>query len=248
MRVISLGYHDVAGGAQPALAARRDPIYTLDRHAFVDQLDIIRKTEPPAPLFLTFDDGALCSASCIAGELERRRLRGLFFIVTAWIGSAGFLDERQIRRLHDSGHIIGSHSHTHPERMSHLPWNGLQDEWGESSRILNRIIGEPVRFASVAGGYYSQKVAASAAAAGYRFLFTSEPTAAVNCIDGCIVMGRYSIRRSTPTRTVGAIVRGERLPRYCQAVAWLAKKSAKCIAGPLFLDLRRAMISRSIPF
>ena len=44
-----------------------------------------------SPSMLTFDDGG-ASSIWIADELERHQLRGAFFIVTARIGTPGFID------------------------------------------------------------------------------------------------------------------------------------------------------------
>ena len=236
-------------------------MYTISREAFVHQLDLIRmrtapgrvpvsrllQPEGPVPVILTFDDGAMCASICVANELETRGCIGHFFVTTDWIGHPGFLDERRIRELSDRGHVIGSHSRTHPERMSSLSYDELLCEWYESCRVLSNIVRGPVRIGSVAGGYYSRKVARAAAAAGITVLFTSEPTTAVKWVDGCAVLGRYSIHRSTPATVVAAIVSGAKWPRHRQAAIWFAKKGVKCIAGRWFPDLRRALLAAGFP-
>lgn len=261
MHAISLGYHDVSGGGQPPDAARGASVYTIPYEAFVDQLRrvgartaarqvslINRRSDWGAsvPVFLTFDDGALCAHSCVAAELEKAGWSGHFFITTDWIGRPGFLDQRRIRQLHDRGHVIGSHSCRHPERMSCMNPDELLREWSDSCRVLSDIVGQPVRTASVAGGYYSCRVGRAAAAAGIEVLFTSEPATAVTMEDGCMVLGRYSIRRSTPASVVAAIAAGEKWPRYEQAVLWSAKSVVKRVAGRWYLDVRRMALARGL--
>jgi len=198
------------------------------------------------PLFLTFDDGAVSSYTCVAGELEQRGWRGHFFVTTDWTGRPGFLAARQIRELHARGHVIGSHSCSHPARMSKLSWEELLREWKESCAILSDILQEPVVTASVADGYYSLKVGKAAAAAGIQVLFTSEPSAKVSNVDGCLILGRYSIQSHTPARVSGAIAARNRWPRLRQAILWQAKKPVKALAGESYFTIRRLLLSRGI--
>src|SRR4051812_33126946 len=126
MRAISLGYHDVNDTCD--LPAHKK-IYTLERRHFEDHLESIRihagrdavqTISAPrigqngVPVFLTFDDGAESAYTFVAGLLEERGWRGHFFIITNWIGRPGYVDRRQIRELHSRGHVIGSHTCTHP--------------------------------------------------------------------------------------------------------------------------------------
>ena len=258
MRAISLGYHDVICCAGPLVNSPRDKsVYTLRRDEFVHHLHMIRSRTGPVrvrvvqkhvdpagsdPIYLTFDDGAACGYVCVAQELEKMDWRGHFFITTDWIGRPGFLHRQQIRELYERGHVIGSHSCSHPERMSHLKWDELVREWRESCAVLANIIGEPVKVASVPGGYYSRKVARSAAASGVEVLFTSEPTTAAALVDGCLVLGRYSVRRFTSASVGSAIAAGARWPRFRQAALWYAVKGVKRMTGPWYYPIRRFLL------
>jgi peptidoglycan/xylan/chitin deacetylase (PgdA/CDA1 family) len=157
------------------------------------------------------------------------------------------VDRHQIRDLHQCGHVIGTHSRTHPDRMSHLNSDALIREWADSRAELSDIIGEPVKVASVPGGYYSRRVARAAAAAGIEVLFTSEPTGLISSVDGCLILGRYSVRHSTHPRTTGALSAGVAWARRQQAAMWLAKKAIKRIAGPWYGTIRRMLLAR-VPY
>ena len=263
MKAISIGYHDVVDGGQrpPNDGSRHSGRYKLDQshfrahiesiwrsvdHASVHVIDRARRWRGEAPLFLTFDDGAVSSYTIVAGELERRGWRGHFFVTTDWTGRPGFLDARQIRELHARGHVIGSHSCSHPARMSKLSWAELLREWEGSCAILSDILQEPVVTASVADGYYSRKVGEAAAAAGIQVLFTSEPSAKVSIVDGCLIMGRYSIQSRTPASVSGAIAARHRWPRLRQAILWQAKKPVKALAGESYFAIRRLLLSRGV--
>ncbi len=260
MQAISIGYHDIvdAGPRPPDDGSRHSGRYRLDRGLFRAHLDAIvraagrdsvRVAGPAlqwrgeAPLFLTFDDGALSAYTCVAAELEQRGWRGHFFVTTDWIGRPGFLDAQQIRSLRARGHVIGSHSCSHPARMSRLSWNDLLREWRDSREILSRILQEPVTTASVADGYYSRKVGRAAAAAGLRVLFTSEPRATVAKVDGCLILGRYSVQSRTPAAVSGAIAARHCWPRWRQAILWQARKPVKALTGESYFTLRRLLIS-----
>lgn len=64
---------------------------------------------------VTFDDGG-ASALAAGEELARQQWRGHFFITTARTGERGFLGASKIVELRRMGHIIGSHSASHPPR------------------------------------------------------------------------------------------------------------------------------------
>jgi peptidoglycan/xylan/chitin deacetylase (PgdA/CDA1 family) len=192
---------------------------------------------------LTFDDGGVSAYSQIADELEERGWRGYFFVATDWIGKAGFLNPLQIRELRRRGHIIGTHSCSHPSRISFHTLGDIIHEWRRSSGILSDILGEHVVTASVPGGYYSEKVARAAAIAGLQTLFTSEPTTHTNLIEGCTIKGRFMIQRDTSARTAAAIARGAILPQFQQLVWWNSKKVLKAVGGRAWLNFRKRVFA-----
>ena len=263
MQAISIGYHDILDERQrpPDDGTRHSGRYKLDQghfrahmdsiwhsvdHSSVRVIDRARRWQNQAPLFLTFDDGAVSSYTIVDGELEKRGWRGHFFVTTDWTGQPGFLGPQQIRELHARGHIIGSHSCSHPARMSKLSWTQLLREWKDSCAILSDILQEPVLTASVADGYYSRKVGKAAAAAGIQVLFTSEPSAKVSVVDGCLILGRYSIQSHTPAAVSGAIAARNQWPRLRQAILWQAKKPLKALAGESYFTIRRILLSRGL--
>lgn len=260
MKAFSLAYHDVIDGSNvlPGYKA----LYKLDHHEFhkhilsirrqaqeiaVRSIDRFRRWGDEVPVFLTFDDGELGAYTYVADELEQYGWRGHFFVTTDWIGRTGFLNTQQIRELRSRGHVIGSHSCSHPARMSHLSSKELMREWSESCTILSDILGEQTRVASVPDGYYSRKVGKAAAAAGIEVLFTSEATAATSVLEGCLILGRYFIRAHTSPADSGAIAAGQVWPRWRQTVLWEAKKPVKALTGEFYFAIRRCLISQVLP-
>lgn len=260
MKILSLLYHDVvppgrhSSSGFPGADAE---IYKLDENEFERHLDAVAiqaasyvqalDGQAPVPghaVLLTFDDGGISALERTAPLLEARGWRGHFFITTDYIGEPAFLTAHQIRELRRRGHIIGSHSCTHPPRMSHCPLAQMQREWSESTAILSGIIGEPVYTGSVPGGFYSPGVADAAKQAGIRLLFTSEPVAGVTRREGIVILGRYSIQQGTTAALAGKIAAGAVVPRLQQFLFWNAKKMAKRLGGEKWLRFRRAFFAR----
>jgi peptidoglycan/xylan/chitin deacetylase (PgdA/CDA1 family) len=176
--------------------------------------------------------------------LETYGWRGYFFITTDWIGRPGFLNEAQIRELRKRGHVIGSHSCSHPTNMSHLHWDQMIREWNSSTQMLSDILGEPVRVASVPGGYYSRKVGEAAASAGIEILFTSEPTVTTHAIRRCLVLGRYVIQRGMAPAWSAALAAGRCAPRWRQTIFWNFKKIVKVVGGDSYISWKNKLLSQ----
>ena len=168
----------------------------------------------------------------------------LFFITTDWVGTPTFLSADRVRQLHRRGHVIGSHSRSHPTRMAALSRAELDGEWSESIARLSDLMGEPVKTASVPGGYYSRQVAEAAAGAGIGVLFTSEPTSRSAVVDGCVVLGRYVVQRGMEPGWSGGFAAGSPAQCWRQGALWKAKRVAKTLGGSGYLKLRQAILER----
>jgi len=262
MRAVGLLYHDVVDpGAYSSsgFAGGDADIYKLDRPAFAAHLDAIAAaatgpvasvltvdgTSAKPPVLMTFDDGGVGAVEHTADMLEERGWLGHFFITTERIGTAGFLSREQIRELHDRGHVIGSHSVSHPPRMAALSRDELLREWGRSVAELSDLLGEAVTTGSVPGGYHSRTVAETAAEAGIERLFHSEPTDRVTSeVKGLLEFGRYNVQRATSPETAGELARNSFSLRARQALLWNAKKVAKKVGGKYWLAARKRILDR----
>jgi peptidoglycan/xylan/chitin deacetylase (PgdA/CDA1 family) len=239
-------YHDVvaAGSENSSGFPGRDAArYKVTPERFRAHLDAIASSTPPnvsAPL-LTFDDGG-ASANWVADELERRGLVGLFFMTVNYIGAPGFVDAPAIRELAARGHVVGSHSCSHPLRMADCSPARLLSEWASSRAALADILGEDVAMASVPGGAFEERVAEAAAEAGFRWLFTSEPTRTSRRACGLTLIGRFTLHRWTTPATAAAAAAGSWLPWARQAALWNTKKLGKRVAGEHYLRVRRIIL------
>jgi peptidoglycan/xylan/chitin deacetylase (PgdA/CDA1 family) len=190
---------------------------------------------------ITFDDGGI-SALVAADMLERHGLLGHFFVTVNYLGTPGFLTERDVRDLRRRRHTIGSHSCSHPLRMGHCSWTQLLDEWTRSRAVLANVLGEEVIAASVPGGDCSPAVAEAAAAAGFTELFTSEPVLASRQAHGLTLHGRFIVRRWTSPAAAAALAAGDRAACARQAIVWNVKKFGKHVGGGRYLQLRKLIL------
>ncbi|MEI8372067.1 MAG: polysaccharide deacetylase family protein [Planctomycetota bacterium] len=238
-------YHDVVEGAESAgFRHSAATAYQVDLGEFHAQLVAIGKgpaqpvtvfeaarAQKPEYLLLTFDDGGR-SALCAAEELEKHGWKGHFFITTGLIGTTGFLSEDDIRELHRRGHILGSHSHTHPNICYNLPKVEMLDEWQRSCEILAKILDEPVLTASVPGGDMNGETVATAAEAGIKFLFTSEPTFKPWQQSGITCFGRVCVKHDTSLAAVERLIRFQGFGR--QMAIRRCKQLVKKLIGPIY--------------
>jgi hypothetical protein len=127
--------------------------------------------------------------------LEEYAWRGSFFVTTDWIGRPGFLNDRKIQELDKRGHVIGSHSCSHPERMSRGPWKRVLAEWEASTERLVSIVSHAVKVASVLRGFYSCRVAEPPRQPSSRLCLPPSPRPRVRTVNGCRVLGGYTAQR-----------------------------------------------------
>ena len=257
--IISLLYHDVVPSGELTSSGFPDAgaaIYKLTRPEFEHHIEAIahwaqssevillnsgQQKVPPKALLFTLDDGGV-SSMLIADLLEAQGWHGHFFITTDYIGRPGFLTASQIRELRNRGHVIGSHSCSHPARISHCALAQLDHEWRQSVQILCNCLGERVVVGSVPGGFYAPRVAEAARGARIEVLFTSEPTSRLGLTYDCLIVGRYSIQQGTSANRVARIARGDPGPRLRQYFFWTTKKLLKRIGGHYYIALRKKLL------
>lgn len=267
LQTVALLYHDVyaeEGPRSSGFARPSSDAYKLERAHFEQHLDQVaaelkgpmvdggwladlRAHPDGVPTLLTFDDGGVSAHTVIAPMLEARGWRGLFFVATDFIGSPGFLSEEQIADLDARGHVIGSHSCSHPPKISDCSEAELRHEWGESRRRLEAIVGHEVSVASIPGGFYAPAVARVAAEEGLTLLFTSAPVRAAWQVGSCTLFGRFPIMGTTPARVAGEYAGQQRLRMGRELAFWRAKNAAKACLGPIYPWLRRTYYGRRRP-
>ena len=263
MKAVALLYHDVVEAGcfeSSGFCYPGTTMYKMDVEEFRDHLAAIRKAvsagpatvyemlngrSPSRPLFLTFDDGGVSACEQVAGLLDALGWPAHFFIPTDYIGTPGFMSAEQIRMLKARGHVIGSHSCSHPRRLSHYGRDVIAREWRDSIQKLSDLTGERVRVASIPEGYYSRSVAEAAASAGIKVLFTSKPTQHTFRVGDCLVVGRYAQKQRTSMSRTSALAAGAIQPGASILMRWMANSAAKRLIGRHYIPLREWMLRAS---
>ncbi len=144
-------YHDVYSKSinESGFKTRGANHYKISEETLIDQIRKIKNFE----VVYTFDDGGISFYNIIAPLLEKNGLYGHFFIATDFIGTDGFMNEKQIRDLCRRGHIIGSHSASHPADFRQLPYENRYKEWKKSIERLSDLIKKTVDEISIPNGF-----------------------------------------------------------------------------------------------
>lgn len=145
---------------------------------------------------LTFDDGGRSFYDVIAPILEKYGFIGHFYIATQYIGSPAFLSAKEIKELSDRGHIIGSHSVSHPSNIQRLSKEDIIKEWTDSINSLQTIVGRNITEVSIPNGYFDVNDVELLRELGVKTIYTSNLSDKVY-INGINIIGRYSITKKT---------------------------------------------------
>jgi len=119
----------------------------------------------------TFDDGK--KGSLIAAKmLKKYNMQGIFFIITNKISEPGYIDIKEINEIHRMGHIIGSHSHTHPN-FKKISDDEVTFELFRSKEILDNLISQKVTKFAFPGGQRKTHHSKIALELGYTEIYNS---------------------------------------------------------------------------
>lgn len=265
LKVNAMMYHDIVSARDndaSGFSGKDSAWYKLSPEMFHAHLRAIAKKVRTPPIvfnelpsqslsfawLITFDDGGVGAYMHAADLLERQGWRGHFFVTTNYIGRHAFLTKQEIRELRARGHIIGSHSCSHPSRIVSYCPNEILTEWRDSVALLSDIMGEQVNVASIPGGFYSKEIVRSSFLAGIKVLFTSEPTSRTQIVDGCLVIGRYLINRNTGPSTAAALAAGQPMFCWLQWLWWNSKKVLKIVSGERYEKIRKMLLIKMRSF
>jgi peptidoglycan-N-acetylglucosamine deacetylase len=96
----------------------------------------------PAEVALTYDDGPNEPyTGQLMDVLARHQVRATFFVIGRYVRQKPHV----VRMLHHHGHLIGSHTMTHPSLMYMTPAR-IRGEIAEATALIEDVIGERVRF------------------------------------------------------------------------------------------------------
>lgn len=252
-KIAAFLYHDVADRPSESGFQRRSAwAYKQTRRDYDSHLEAIAQAQltpgdiadinlaqPEKHLLVTFDDGGK-SALYAAEKLSKRGWKGHFFVTTSLIGTATFLDAAEVRHLRSCGHVIGSHSHTHPDIFKDIPFEQMVSEWQTSCAILSEILGEACVTGSVPGGDVSRKVYQSADRAGMKYLFTSDPVLSPRQEGNCWIVGRACPKVDAPAAEIAA------LAQFRGWKSMLLRRQAKTLLKTSLFPLYRMYVRHAL--
>lgn len=143
---------------------------------------------------ITFDDGNASDVEHGAPELEKRGLRGAFFVCAGRIGQPGYLSAADLGDLVARGHSVGSHG------RDHIPWpelddGALHDEVVTAGEDIARASGAAVTAVALPFGRYDRRVLRKLERTGYRDVYSSDGMMRLSSHG---VIPRYSVRSDLP--------------------------------------------------
>jgi peptidoglycan/xylan/chitin deacetylase (PgdA/CDA1 family) len=100
-------------------------------------------------------------------------VRAVFFVPTCKVDQRGYLSRGDFVTLHQSGHVLGSHSHCN-RRLDGLSPGELREDLERSTELIASISNERPVFFAPPGGFCSHRIKLVAAENGYRFLRTMD--------------------------------------------------------------------------
>lgn len=232
-------YHDIVTPSDKGSGFQNESAfqYKVDENRFEEQVKSLKGKN----IVFTFDDGGVSFYTKAAPVLEKYGFRGVFFISTSYIGTSGFLTEVQIKELSNRGHIIGSHTHTHPDDISKLSREEVRREWKQSYDTLVGILGECVSIASIPNGNTTSMVLEEAVNSGFTEIYTSQPTTKVTSYRNHRLIGRYVIHNNMTTQDVVSIAtcRGT---QFKMSVKWHILSIIKKILGSSYKSIKSKVI------
>ena len=206
--------------------------------------DFLKKNRIPNDIVeFTFDDGGISFYTTIAPVLERHNFKGIFFVATKYIGTSLFMTKEQVKALENRGHIVGSHSDSHPENIAALDYSAIEREWKDSCCQLTDILGHEINIASIPNGDISYDVIKAANAAAIKTLYTSEPTTRIRNVGGVNLIGRYVVYNNSTTDDVLKIIVNRNYRRRIY-LKYFVIRCAHKILGSYYNKLKTSIFSR----
>jgi peptidoglycan/xylan/chitin deacetylase (PgdA/CDA1 family) len=182
---VILNYHSITADQREAFARQLD---ILCRCATPVRIDHEATSEPGKnTAAITFDDGFEDFLLQALPELRRRNIPSTVFVIVKAVGQEFGTRERldrvmsvqQLRDLPEDLVTIGSHTLTHPFLPETTTTDAYQ-EIVESRKQLEKMLDRPIELFSFPFGGFTPALVDICREAGYRRVFTTLPTLALN--------------------------------------------------------------------
>lgn len=159
---------------------------------------------PPKPVVVTFDDGYDDAYRYAFPVLQNRAMTGTFFLITNFMGGAGFLNWGQAASMKQAGMEIGNHTMSH-RSLAGLPYQQQVDEIDGAAKALADHLGARPKFFCYPEGHHDGHSVEVVRKTGHQ--------AAVTISDGTLhsrssvyTLTRVRVRASTDTKELNWLV------------------------------------------
>lgn len=199
-------------------------------------LDEVANSNPikDPSICLTFDDGFKSDVEIVLPLLLEAQCKATFFITTDWIGLDGFLLKKDIKKLHESGMQIGSHSKSHIN-LKYASDAIVKRELKKSKEVLEEIIGVNVNAFSCPFGEHNNRLKRISEELGYQYCCNSKHGLA--SIDARY-FPRNSINRFTRIKELKSLIYPSLKLRGIWFIEDKIKAFLKYFFGKLYFGLR----------
>jgi len=228
--------------------ARSQYYYSSTVEQFQQHLGLIteiRSERSPADPVVTFDDAHTSQLRYGVPLLQEEGLRAIFFAVVDWTSQRpAYMTWRQLRELIVLGHEVQSHG------TSHVQLTGcndveLQNEVTSSKVELEQKLGVAIDAISIPHGRWNRRVVEACTAAGYRRIYTSDPSPPCTFL-GTQLLGRWMVTRGTTREQIHQVLVGDRRALRLSLARHRCKLLIRHTVGEKFYDrVWGAMRSRS---
>ena len=252
-------YHGLAESAPQEVSVGARP-YWLSPTQFRSQLAHIREvgfevilmddlkdrlmtpTSELRTVVLTFDDGLVSDYEIAFPLLVEFRQPAVFFLNTATIGKAGYLEWSQIAEMQRNGMSFQSHSHRHVD-LTVLPSLNLDAELTESKQHLEDRLGSRVDFLAAPHGVLDRRVVHHALAVGYRRVCSTRCWPAR---PGAPIVTRITLHRDVQIEEFHGFLTGELWP-YARRLSHGVLHRPRAITSHLWSVLRHRWLKQPVP-
>jgi peptidoglycan/xylan/chitin deacetylase (PgdA/CDA1 family) len=251
-RIVFLMYHELELEGRKLCQSEPGYVrYILPMTAFREQMEWLRKSGwrglniseavryPVEPsICLTFDDGCETDLIAAAPVLREVGFNATFYLTAGFLGTPGYLDADQVRKLDAQGFEIGCHSMTHAY-LSDLPEPELKREIVDSKIRIEALVGHTIEHFSCPGGRYDRRTLQMAREAGFttvansHFHANSQRTSRYE-------LGRVAVLRDLNIEQFGAICHGHGL--WKKRLQHQARRGAQRALGNRTYDNLRSVL------
>jgi len=221
-----LTYHEIAPEQATSL-------YAVSSRQLEEHLRLFAEWEPPqhSGWELTFDDGHISHYRYALPLLDRFGIRGTFFITAGWTGvRGGYMAAGELKELLARGHVVQAHGWSHKMLTQCSPAE-LYDELRRSKETLEDVLGASVDTMSLPHGRWNRQVLAACSQAGYKKVYTSDPSVSPQPAEGVILVARRTVTCNVNSYRLKAVLSGRTKSIDKSEVTGRLKSTARRVIG-----------------